>query len=297
MSSARDFLGVVGSRRSVRWFEPDRPVARAQVQAILEAARLAGSPGNLQPWRAVVVEAPAVEPAERERLLDANNRQGPHVLAPVWIYWYADPHAAAPAAFLAGVRELLPAGALPAAFGWSEEAARAAIQDGAEAPVGMPRLDRTVHGLPAEVSALLAAQEANAACAVATLAAVAEGLGTCLLSIAEPLRHGEVKHVLAVPERFVPVWLQLVGHPAEGPEAGGQRPRAPFDTLFALGRWGTPFPRDERVVGELTRRGLLQPPAPLPGRDAELERLARRFAGQLDGRGPSEATPAAPPAP
>ena len=232
------FLEVVGSRRSVRWFDPGRPVGRWRIQRVLEAARLTGSAGNLQPWRAVVVDAAELDQASRRQLLAANNWQGPHRLAPVWIYWYADPDAAVPTAFLEGLRELLSAEALPAAFGWSEESVRAAIQDGVAAPPGMPRLDRTIHKLPAAISGLLAAHETNAAVTVAALAAVNEGLGCCLHSIAEPAAQGQVKEVLGVPQRFVPVWLQLLGHPAESRDGGGQRPRPPFEQLFAWRRWG-----------------------------------------------------------
>ena len=44
-----------------------------------------------------------------------------------------------------------------------------------------------------------------------------------------------------------------------------ERPRDPFEDTFALGRWGTPYPRDPAVVGELRREGLIQREAPLPG--------------------------------
>jgi hypothetical protein len=39
--------------------------------------------------------------------------------------------------------------------------------------------------------------------------------------------------------------------------------------------YGKPFPRDPAVVEELTRDGMLQAPAPLPWREAELEYLQR----------------------
>ena len=86
-----------------------------------------------------------------------------------------------------------------------------------------------------------------------------------------------MKAILGAPEHLVPVWLQLLGYPAESPEAGGQRPRRPFEELFSLGRWGSPFPRDPAVVEELRAGGLIGEPAPLPGREEELEHLARMF--------------------
>jgi len=277
-----DFLHVVGSRRSVRWFRPWQPVEMDRIQRILEAARLTTCPGNLQPWRAVVVVARDLDADARERLLAANNHQPPQELAPVWIYWYADPDAARPASFLESVRRLLPIGVLPPAFGWSEAAVEDAIEHGRGVPRGLPPLDSAVHGLPVELSAVLAAQETNGACVVATLAAVNEGLGTCLHSIAAPERQDDVKEVLGVPLRLVPVWLQLVGHSAESPEAGGQRPRAPFDELFRFMSWQRAFGRAPAVVDRLKEEGLLQAPAPLPGRFEELEHLSRMFGYSTD---------------
>jgi hypothetical protein len=225
----------------------------------------------------VVVTATDLDPGVRDRLLAANNRQAPQTLAPVWIYWYADPLAATPEAFLDRILEQLPTGAIAPSVGWTEEAARAAIEDGVEAPPGLPALDLTVHGLPIEISAMIAAQETNGACMVAVLAAVNEGLGTCLHAIAAPAAHAEVKELLGVPEHLVPVWLQLVGHPAESPDGGGQRPRMPFEELYAEMRWGTPFARDPAIVEDLAQEGLIQPPGPLPGRFEELEHLSRMF--------------------
>ena len=98
-----EFLNVVGSRRSIRWFRPWQAVESTKIQRILEAARLTGCPGNLQPWRAVVVVAAELDPAERGRLLDIANHQRAHEQAPVWIYWFGDPDAAVPEAFYAQV--------------------------------------------------------------------------------------------------------------------------------------------------------------------------------------------------
>jgi hypothetical protein len=67
--------------------------------------------------------------------------------------------------------------------------------------------------------------------------------------------------------------LQTVGYPAEGWEAGGQRPRQPFEELFHLNSFGESFPRDEAVVEELTADKMFTRPAPLPWREAELDYL------------------------
>ena len=68
-----------------------------------------------------------------------------------------------------------------------------------------------------------------------------------------------------------------MGHPAEGKEAGGQRPRNDFSTMFFDGKWGQPFERDEAVVAKLTEARLLQPSAPLPHRQDEMTFLARMY--------------------
>jgi nitroreductase len=272
-----EFMRVVGSRRSIRWFKPWQAVEPEKVQRILEAARFTGCPGNLQPWRAIVVEAARLDEERREGLLAANNWQRAQDQAPVWIYWYADPDAAVPQIFLDRVREQIRIGAISEAFGWSEAAARGSIEDGAPAAPGLPPLDTLVHGLPYELSAIVAAQETNGACAVAVLAAVDEGLATCLHTVAAPPRQDEVKALLGVPERFVPVWIQLVGYPAEAADAGGQRPRLPFEELFASMEWGTPLRRDPAVTVALEAEGLIQAPAPRPGRFEELEHLSRMF--------------------
>jgi nitroreductase len=54
------FLDLIRSRRSVRRYLPD-PVGREQILACLEAARLAPSAHNAQPWRFLVVDDPGLK--------------------------------------------------------------------------------------------------------------------------------------------------------------------------------------------------------------------------------------------
>ncbi len=92
------------------------------------------------------------------------------------------------------------------------------------------------------------------------------------------LRNGRVaKQAFGVPDDWIPIYVMLVGYPAESWEAGGQRPRPPFEELYFEGKYGTPFARDEKVVERLKGAGMIQAPAPLPGRTEELRELARRF--------------------
>ena len=105
------------------------------------------------------------------------------------------------------------------------------------------------------------------------LAAVEEGLGVCMNTPNPAL----VKQVFGVPEDWVGLWVLLVGYPAESWEAGGQRPRPPFEELYFDGEYGKPFQRDAKVVEKLKEAGMIQAPAPLPGRMEEIRALAERF--------------------
>ena len=75
-----DFLELVKSRYSVRSYEP-RPVEQDKLDRVLEAARMAPSGSNQQPWRFVVVRDPEV----RRRLVAACADQEHVAQAPVVI--------------------------------------------------------------------------------------------------------------------------------------------------------------------------------------------------------------------
>jgi len=62
-----------------------------------------------------------------------------------------------------------------------------------------------------------------------------------------------------------------VGYPLESREAGGQRPKLPFEQLYFINEHGNPFERDPKVVEELKRARMIQAPSPLPWRQQELE--------------------------
>lgn len=79
-----EFMEVVRRRRSIRRYKPD-PVPREQIEAVLEAARLAPSWANSQCWKFVVV----TDEAARQALAKAGNEWVAH--APVIIAACADP--------------------------------------------------------------------------------------------------------------------------------------------------------------------------------------------------------------
>lgn len=57
-NSGADCLKTIATRRSVRKFKPD-PVPQADLIRILDAARLAPTSGNQQPWKFLVIRDPA----------------------------------------------------------------------------------------------------------------------------------------------------------------------------------------------------------------------------------------------
>jgi nitroreductase len=80
-----DFSELIGVRRSIRAFT-DEPVSETDVTAILEAARIAPTAGNLQAFRIVVVR----EPGTKDRLARAAREKPCVYQAPVVLGFIAD---------------------------------------------------------------------------------------------------------------------------------------------------------------------------------------------------------------
>ena len=81
-----DFVDLVKKRRSIRKYKPD-PVPEEKLQLIFEAARLAPSAGNKQPWRFVVIK----DSGMRKKLAKAADEQTFIEEAPVVIAVFGDP--------------------------------------------------------------------------------------------------------------------------------------------------------------------------------------------------------------
>lgn len=263
VTSGLTFKEVVGNRRSIRFFKPYQPVEKEKVQKILEAARLQSQHGNAGLIRkAVVVYRDETDADIFNGLCEALYNQPAATQAPCHIYWTIDmsgwDH------LREGLLELIDVGALTSSYGWSEQF----IDD-----IVMKTPDFNVMAGDRTFAEWLSAIEMGAAIGLALLAAVDEGLGTALLT-GQRARIGEL---LGMPESATVAQIQLVGHPAEGYDAGGQRPRPDFEGLYFEGRWGNPMTRDPAVVDELTEAGMLQPPAPLPHRRQEIRAMATMF--------------------
>jgi nitroreductase len=79
------FHDLVASRASVRRYDADRPVSDTHLAALLEAARLAPSAENAQPWRFVIVRDPAVRARLVEEAFSGVYRRSRRIVAPVYL--------------------------------------------------------------------------------------------------------------------------------------------------------------------------------------------------------------------
>ncbi len=245
---------VIGRRRSIRFLAPYRPVEPEKIQRMLEAARIASHWGNVNSLRAVVVFRDEAPPDVIEAIT-APIAGFQIRLAPVVIVWYIDTGAVDEQSDR--LRELLRVGALGLGEGKEEalETKLIPIFDSIREHLKQPGIGEV---------------DCGQGIAQATLMAIEQGLGTCFLGTPNV---DQIRERLGLPSSCRVLLLQTVGYPAERPEAGGQRPRRPFEQLFHKNRYGNPFCRSEQVVEELRRDKMLQEPAPLPWREAELDYL------------------------
>lgn len=258
-----EFKQAVGDRRSIRFYKPYRPVEKDKVQTILEAARLQCQHGNAGLVRkAVVVTKDETDDAIREELIDALYNQPQAAQAPVHIVWAIDLSGWEP--LKDNLMGLIEAKALNSSYGWSEQFVDETV---------LKTPDFNVLAGDTEFAEWLSAIEMGLAIGSSLLAAVDVGLGTQLLTG----RRDQIRELLGMPDHVTPAQIQIVGYPAEDPDAGGQRPRPPFEELYFDGTWGNPIQSDPAVVEELHQAGMFQEQAPKPWRAAEVRALAQMF--------------------
>ncbi len=191
---------VIASRRSIRKFRQE-DISADTVHLLLEAARLAPSGSNLQPWRFVIAQSPAAK--------EALGRCTPYkfiVKAAAIFVCCAD-------LTVMTTRELR-MGEL--------------VQEGAFTGVDIDMNDTSITTIPIvnteEIKAYLSMNVAIAVEHIA-LKAVDLGLGSCWLARFD---RNKVKEYLALNENIHPVVLMPVGHPDQSPKA---RPRLALDKL------------------------------------------------------------------
>jgi len=249
---------AIGTRRSYRYLDPDRPVEIEKIQRMLEAARIASHFGNNNAARALVVNRAT---ATQEQIESLPSPVGGFQIqqAPIVILWYVEGTAMDYAADR--LIELVDIGALgygPDRYDELNNTLVPIFRKSADALKGPGMVD----------------MDLGQAVAQSTLMAIEQGLGCCCQGSAN---WRKVEKAFGFHEQQRIVVVQTVGYPAESKEAGGQRPRLPFEQLFQLNSLDTPFPRSQAVVDELTRDRFFQAPAKLPGREEELEALRQKY--------------------
>ncbi|HUZ56475.1 MAG TPA: nitroreductase family protein [Streptosporangiaceae bacterium] len=257
-----EFKEVIGTRRSIRWFKPWKPVEREKIQVILEAANRSSRAVNADYPRALVVHRSELSDEVFASLRNPTTTVDLD-LAPTYIFWFYDSEYLQDARD--NLKELVRNKVLTASHGWSE----AYVDDVMWAQVFVPMQRNNAAGLTFQ-----AAVETGIAIGNALNAAVDEGLGTCLHAMSGV---DKIREAFKVPDTWVPVWLQLVGYPLEEREAGGQRPRRPLAKSFFEGDCTRPFEADPAVTERLRAARLLQEPGPLPYRDTEVRMMSRMF--------------------
>ncbi|MEW5784357.1 MAG: nitroreductase family protein [Bacillota bacterium] len=202
-----NFMEAVQARRSIRKFT-DQPVPRAMLEQILEAARLAPSGTNRQPWRFVLL----TEASERRRLTGAV-LQTFVTAAPALFVCCLDLKAFTRSGVAARLEELVDAGV------FSREDLSVIYGSGIPEKVEDVKISAFTYldlGIAVEHMALQAASL---------------GLGSCWVRLFNP---AQVREVLGLPPDIKVAALLPVGYPAQDPPP---RPRLSLEELLLQPNW------------------------------------------------------------
>ena len=212
-----DVMEAIARRRSIRSFRPD-PVPMALIEELLEAARLAPSGGNTQPWRFLMVTDP--EEKKRVRALSLDQRFLEE--APVLIICFGDTKAFSKEAGKARFREFRQFGVLETLSGlFADPERRREIEATPEMPRGQM------------ISAALA--YTYIAIEHLVLMATALGLGSCWVGALGG--SGELNALFGLPYNLIPAAIIPIGYTDKWPSP---RPRLPMEEILVR-----PLPRGE----------------------------------------------------
>lgn len=275
-----EFKSVVGSRRSIRFFDPWREVEREKIQRILEAIYRAPRVLEVDFVRVLVVLRDRLAPGDMQALKTPTTTAQLD-MAPVYVFFYADVAMLESAAGGDNFRELMRLGVLNPSHGWTEQfltnSAGPYLRAVADDPDRVPLRPPSPGGEPGQMvsreSLRLARTAIGIAQEYALLAAVEEGLAAQLSGVSV----NAARTILGIPDTWVPSSPMLLGYHGESLEAGGQRPREPFEEDFFELRHPHPFYREPAVVERLKAADMIQAPAPFPWRMDEVRGLARKF--------------------
>lgn len=197
-----DVMEAMMARRSIRKYKPN-PVSEEKINELLEAARLAPSGTNHQPWRFVIVKDPEV----KEKISKAAFNQRSLTEAPV---------------ILVGCADLMPYG----------RDTRKRLQELVDAGAIGPESFENYRDLdePKDLNTLKKlAPHAMLNVAIAmehiALRAVSSGLGTCWIQL---MKAQEIAQILDLPEHMIITGLMPVGVPDQNPPP---RPRISLEDI------------------------------------------------------------------
>lgn len=245
-----DTLEAIGTRRSIRYFLPWKYVENWKIQTILEAARRASHWGNVFVWCCIVVDKKKTSPEIIKAAEEGGYNQVQIQQAPLILYFVVD--RAKWAGWKDVVVNLYELKAINPSHGWSYQMIDEITAKG-------PDFNPSVRGPINEF--LIGTQEASLAVQNVVLAAVDLGLGACLFtSLHDDIgkTDAKLKKTFNLPDTADVSLGIAIGYPAEGREAGGQRPRPPFEEMFYEEKWGKPMKMDPHVEKELKEKRLIQ---------------------------------------
>ena len=200
---------AISQRRSIRSFRSD-PVPGEAIRAILEAARLAPSGSNRQPWRFIVV----TDKNEKARLRKVCFNQAFIEEAPVVFVCCVDLTAYARAAREKRSQEFIDHGVMETLSGYfADPAVR-------ELFLNAPDTDLNVHFMTAMANTYIAVEHM-------VLTATALGLGSCWVGAIGSA--AEMNALFHFPPTTIAVAVLPVGHPARIPPP---RPRISLDSIL-----------------------------------------------------------------
>ncbi len=243
-------LEAMGTRRSIRYFYPWKYVEDEKIQTILEAARHASHWGNTFVWRCIVVDKKKASPEMINAAEEGGYSQVQIQQAPLILYFVVD--RAKWAGWKDACIELYELKAINPSHGWSHQMIEEIATTGTD-------FNPSVRGPMNEF--VIGTQEASLAVQNAYLAAVDQGLGVCLFTSSHEdigKTDSKLKKALNLPDTADVSLGMAIGYPAEGKEAGGQRPRPPFAEMFYEETWGNGMKLDPNVEEELKNKRLIQ---------------------------------------
>lgn len=214
-----DVADTIRSRRSIRKFS-SRPVDESLINDILEAAGMAPSASNTQPWRFVVVR----EEEQRMALAAAARGQKAVATAPVVIVACGDRTAVAPLARMKRWAEFVQAG--------MEEEMKSTGVVYAVNEIMVERQETAERKGKAYVTDVTLAANVSVAMSFMSLRIHELGLGSCWIGA---FSTEEARKVVSLPDSMDVLWLLPVGYPDISPV---DRPRRPVEDIVRYETWG-----------------------------------------------------------